>query len=302
MDAALTLDQQLIDVRCRLSDMGVGWPGIALLMATHAHHAAAFPADISGRQRQVHNRRDGTVIVIAPDDAFLIGEHRATSLPLLRFGNPGGGFDNVLRLQSSKFGRILQRGLVRLHGLAEILGRGADEVFIYPAFFDDIGENRVEQSEVGAGIECEMEHVLFAGFGFASIDRHCAARIDENDPAVLVRLAWKLLLLFLQGRAAQIRHPMVQEIIGLSLQRIASSRNDRVRKLGVLIAIVELANAHVAGRMHLRIIGRAIVDADVLDLHRGEIELAGAPGVFVTAACAAMIEGPRQIRHPPLRP
>ncbi len=44
-------------------------------------------------------------------------------------------------------------------------------------------------------------------------------------------------------------------------------------------------------RMDLRIIGRAVVDADVLHLHGAEIELSGAPGVLVAAAGAAMVEG-----------
>ena len=45
------------------------------------------------------------------------------------------------------------------------------------------------------------------------------------------------------------------------------------------------------GGVDLGIVGRAIVDADVLDLHAVEIELAGGPGVFVTASGAAMIKG-----------
>ena len=33
------------------------------------------------------------------------------------------------------------------------------------------------------------------------------------------------------------------------------------------------------------------MDADVFDLHRPKIELAGAPGILITAARTAMIEG-----------
>ena len=91
---------------------------------------------------------------------------------------------------------------------------------------------------------------------------------------------------------------MVEEIVGLRLQRIAADGDDGVGQLGVLIAIVEFADAHVARRMHLGIIGRAIVDADVLDLHRAEIELAGAPGVLIAAARAAMVEGGDEQRRP----
>src|SRR5450631_599605 len=43
--------------------------------------------------------------------------------------------------------------------------------------------------------------------------------------------------------------------------------------------------------MNFRIVRGTIVDADVLHLHSFEIELAGAPGVFVAAAGTAVIEG-----------
>src|SRR3954453_17883678 len=43
--------------------------------------------------------------------------------------------------------------------------------------------------------------------------------------------------------------------------------------------------------MDLGVVGRAVVNADVLDLHALEIELAGRPGILVTTAGAAMIEG-----------
>ena len=91
--------------------------------------------------------------------------------------------------------------------------------------------------------------------------------------------------------AAQIRNPVVEEIVGLRLQRIGADRDDRVGKLGVLIAIVEFADAHVARGMDFGVVGWTIVNADVLDLHGTEIELAGAPGVLVAAAGAAVIEG-----------
>ena len=77
--------------------------------------------------------------------------------------------------------------------------------------------------------------------------------------------------------AAQIRHPVVQEIVGLRLQRVGADRDDRVGEFGVFVAVVELAHAHVARAVHLAVVGRAIVDADVLDLHALEIELAGRP-------------------------
>ena len=106
-----------------------------------------------------------------------------------------------------------------------------------------------------------------------------------------MRLARQLRLLLVERGAAQVRDPVVQEVVGLGLERVGADREDRVGELGVLVAVVELADAHVAGGMDLGIVGGAIVDADVLDLHRPEIELAGAPGVLVAAAGAAVIEG-----------
>ena len=69
---------------------------------------------------------------------------------------------------------------------------------------------------------------------------------------------------------------MIEEIVGLSFERIGADGDDRVGKLRILVTIVEFADAHVARCMHLGIVSRAVVDADVLDLHRAEIKLARA--------------------------
>ena len=106
-----------------------------------------------------------------------------------------------------------------------------------------------------------------------------------------MRLVRQLARLLVQRRAAQIRHPVVQEVVGLGFERVGADGDDRVGELGVLVAVVEFADAHVAGGVDLGIVGRAVVDADVLDLHGAEIELAGAPGVLVAAAGAAVVEG-----------
>ena len=160
-----------------------------------------------------------------------------------------------------------------------------------PALVGDVGEDRVEQREVGAGVDGEVEDVVLARLDLAGVDRHRPARIDDDDPRLGVRLAGELLVLLRERRAAEVRHPVVQEVVGLGLERVAADGEDRVGELGVLVAVVELAHAHVARGVDLGIVGRAIVDADVLDLHRLEIELAGAPGVLVAAAGAAMVEG-----------
>ena len=106
-----------------------------------------------------------------------------------------------------------------------------------------------------------------------------------------MRLVAELALLLVQRRAAQVRHPVIEEIVGLGFERVGADRHDGVGELGILVAVVQFADAHVAGGMDLGIVGRPVVDADVLHLHGAEIELAGAPGVFVAAAGAAMVEG-----------
>jgi hypothetical protein len=63
---------------------------------------------------------------------------------------------------------------------------------------------------------------------------------------------------------------VVQEVVGLRLQRVASRRRDRISELGVLVAVVELAHAHIARAVHLTVVRRTVVDANAL-----EIELAG---------------------------
>ena len=125
----------------------------------------------------------------------------------------------------------------------------------------------------------------------AGIDRDGAARIDDDDAGSrsTARRA-NCCLLLVERRAAQVRHPVVEEVVGLGLERVGADRNDRVGELGVLVAVVEFAHAHVAGRVDFGIVGGAVVDADVLDLHGAEIELAGAPGVLVAAARAAVVE------------
>ena len=105
------------------------------------------------------------------------------------------------------------------------------------------------------------------------------------------RLGAELGLLLVHRGAAQIRHPVIEEIVGLGFERVGADRHDRVGELRVLVAVVQFADAHVARGVNLGIVGRAIVDADVLHLHGAEIELAGAPGVLVAAAGAAVIEG-----------
>jgi hypothetical protein len=68
---------------------------------------------------------------------------------------------------------------------------------------------------------------------------------------------------------------------------ISANGEDRIDKLGIFVAVVELAHPHVASAMDFAVIGRAIVHPDVLDLHAAEIELAGRPRVLIAATGAA---------------
>ena len=136
-----------------------------------------------------------------------------------------------------------------------------------------------------------MHHVVLAGFDLAGVDRDGPSRIDDHDLSALDRLRAELGLLLVHRTAAQVRHPMVQEIVGLGFERVGADRNDGVGQFGILVAVVQFAHAHVARGMNFGIVGGPVMDADVLDLHRPEIELARAPGIFVAAAGAAVIEG-----------
>ena len=46
----------------------------------------------------------------------------------------------------------------------------------------DVGQPGVEQREVGARVDREVHDVVLAGFDLAGVDRHGAARIDDDDP------------------------------------------------------------------------------------------------------------------------
>ena len=144
-----------------------------------------------------------------------------------------------------------------------------------------------------------------AGLGFAGCDRAGPTRIDDDDTSRRIGLARDLLTFLVLGDPAQIWNPVIEKIVGLGLVGVGADREDGVGKLGVFVAVVELANAHVTRGMHLGIVGWTVVDADVLDLHGLEVELAGAPRILVAAAGATVVEGrdeevvltPRLLEH-----
>ena len=186
VDAALAVDQQLVDIGGRPADMGVGRPRIALLMAAHADAAAAGPADIAGRQRDVHQRAVGAVVVVAPDQPLLVGEHGAPPrAALLGLGDPFGGLADLVDGETGDPRRFFEARLVAGDRLVEVLGRCRDEGLVGPALVGDVGEPRVEQREIGAGIDRKVHDAILAGFDLAGVDGDRAARIDDDDAALL---------------------------------------------------------------------------------------------------------------------
>ena len=259
-------------------------------MAAHPDAAAAFAAHIAGGERDIHQRCVGAVVVVAPDQALLVGEHGAPTLSLLGFGDPSCRLAYLVDCQTGDLGSLFQGCAVGGERLVEILGRGVDERLIYPAFVGDLGQPGVEQHHVRARVHGKVHDVFLARFRLGGVDRDRPSRIDEDDARLRMRLVGELGLLLVERGATQVRNPVVQEVVRLGFEGIVADRHQSVGELGVLIAIVQFADAHVTGRMDLRIVGGAVVDADILDLHGTEIELSGAPGIFVAAGRAAMVE------------
>jgi hypothetical protein len=75
MDLALARDQQLVDIGRGTADMRIRGTHVAFLVAAETADATTLAADVAGRQRDVHQGADGAVVVVAPDDALLIGRH-----------------------------------------------------------------------------------------------------------------------------------------------------------------------------------------------------------------------------------
>src|SRR3546814_14779957 len=128
MNAALPLDEELVDVGRRPSDMGIGRACIALLVAAHPHAATALTPDVAGRQRDVHQRRIGAVVVVAPDEALLVSEHRPPpSTAFLGHGDPFGSLHDLGGIESGYFGGLLTRHGIAGDRIAEAVGMGAEE-------------------------------------------------------------------------------------------------------------------------------------------------------------------------------
>ena len=290
VNLAFARDDQLINVGRGPSDMAVRRAHVAFLMAAQTADATAFAPDVAGGEGDVHQRTNGAVVVIAPDDALFIRRHAFAARAVLGFGDPGCGLCDVGGRDAADCSCLVQRqlasgpcrletakgsGVLRIfrQGLTGKCGR-FDEIGVDPALVGNFGEQRVEQREIGAGIDLQMQHVLGPGDFLAGVGRDRAAWVDDHDLRPV----------------AHSRNHVVQEQVRLVFQRVRADEHDGIRQPVVLIGIVQLAHTHVAGRMHFRIIGGPVVDAAVLDLHRPEIELARAPGVLISAGRSAMVE------------
>ena len=75
--------------------------------------------------------------------------------------------------------------------------------------------------------------------------------------------------------------------VSYGLQPIAMMH---VGEFGVFVAVVQLADAHLARGVALGVVRRPVVDAHHRRLERREHQLAGAPGVLESAAGAAVVE------------
>ena len=90
--------------------------------------------------------------------------------------------------QAGDLGCLFKRRLVGSERLVEVLGRGVDEGLVNPALVGDLGQPGVEQNHVRAGVDGKVHDVFLAGFRLAGIHRHGAARIDEDDARIRMRL------------------------------------------------------------------------------------------------------------------
>ena len=209
----------------------------------------------------------------------------------MRGSTPGGlrlvgPFRGLLELRYRHPGdpaALVQRQLVRRDGGVEAGRVLGDEVAVDPALVDDVGEEAVEEGDVGPGLDVEVQHAVLRHL-LGDRDRcSCAAGSTKMNRARGQRLIGEQLLALVGGAALQVRNPVRQEIVGLGLVLVRADAHDAVGELRVLVGVVELAHAHVARGVALRVVGRPVVDAHHRRLQRGEHQLARAPGVLEAA-------------------
>ena len=212
-------------------------------------------------------------------------------MAVLGLGNPRRRLEDIGFRHAADLGSVRHRQLTFLLGHLEgakrcrelrvlelcgvTLERGlGDEVFVGPALLGDVRKDRVEQGEVGTGVDRKVQDIVFASFDLCRVDRNSSARVDEDDLRTVPHP----------------RNHVIEKQVGLRFERVGTDDHNRVGEPIVRVGVIELIDAHVAAGVHLGIVGRAVVDPAVLHLHRLEVELAGAPGVFIAAGRAAMVE------------
>src|SRR5260370_35802642 len=113
-------------------------------MPTHANAAAAGTPDVAGRQRHVHKGAVGAVVVVAPDEALLIGKHGAPAwIAFLRLGNPFRGLADLVGGEAGEWGRLVEGGIIWRAVLIEGFRRRLDEGFVGRGLCLNVGQTSV---------------------------------------------------------------------------------------------------------------------------------------------------------------
>ncbi|KAF0137771.1 MAG: hypothetical protein FD153_1610 [Rhodospirillaceae bacterium] len=285
----LTVDDFLVDVDLLVA--GIGRTGVAFLVTAQAADAGATAADVLGRQHETDQRTLDHVVVIAPDDAFLIRVKGARAVTR-GFGlvGPLGRLDELGDRDARCLGAIFQAHAVGFDGVfkaARVLG---DVLLVVPAFVHHIREQSVEECRIGARLDIQMQHVFFACNLFADGNGGGAARIHDDDFGRCGSLTREPFLLFVYCGARQVGHPVVQEVVRLGLVGVGARTEDGVGDLGIFVAVIQLTHAHFPRGMALGVVGRTVVDADHRGLQRTEHQLAGAPGVLEAAPSTTVVK------------
>ena len=77
------------------------------------------------------------------------------------------GLPDLVDGQAGNFGRLFQAGLVGGNGIVEARGAGGQELLVRPALLGDVGQPGVEQGEIGAGVDREVQDVVLASLDLA---------------------------------------------------------------------------------------------------------------------------------------
>ena len=104
--------------------------------------------------------------------------------------------------------------LVQHLGNVALECRIGGEVLVNPTLLSDVGEERIEQRQIGAGIDRQLQHIVLAGFYLTSVDRHGVARVNNNDLRAIT----------------DSRNHVVKEQIRLVLQWVGSDKENRIGK------------------------------------------------------------------------